>query len=280
MVQANAKINLALAVKHKRPDGYHEIESIFQEIDFGDIIELAPAEGIHFKSDMPQLNHERETNTCVMAARLLREEFKIPGIWINVKKNIPLGAGLGGGSSDAVAVLKGIAELYHLDITREKLWETALKIGSDVPFFLNGKTAHVSGRGEIVKPLSMTEEYTILLVLPGIRISTGDAYKNLKRDLTINDKKFKFIGLGIFAQNINTWKSLYYNDFETVVFKRYPALAGIKAALYKEGALYAAMSGSGSSVFGVFAKGAGAKIGLESFSDGFRCLYVRPVLNC
>jgi 4-diphosphocytidyl-2-C-methyl-D-erythritol kinase len=278
-LQANAKINLALAVKHKRADGYHDIESIFQEIDFGDIVELAPAEGIHFTSNLEQLNRESDTNTCVMAANLMYNQLHIPGVSIKLTKKIPLGAGLGGGSSNGAAVLKGIVELYNLDVTQSRQLQLAQKVGSDVPFFFGGKTAHVSGRGEIIEPILISERFFIIIVLPDIHISTAKAYKNLKRGLTNNDMKFKFIGSGIYADGIDIWKSLYYNDFETAVFELYPELAEIKAALYRHGADYAAMSGSGSSLFGVFKQEAEAKAAEKHLSVQNRCLFTQPVLD-
>jgi 4-diphosphocytidyl-2-C-methyl-D-erythritol kinase len=279
VIQANAKINLALAVKHKRADGYHEIESIFQEIDFGDVVELAPAEGIYFESDLRQLNHEGDTNTCIRAARLIQEELTIPGVSIKLTKRIPLGGGLGGGSSDAAAVLQGLVRLYDKNVSERRLWQLAQEIGSDVPFFLRGKTAHVSGRGEIINPVTVSEGYFIVLVMPGIHISTPQAYKNLKRGLTKNDMKFKFISSDIFAPDTNIWKSMFYNDFEDVVFERYPELAEIKAAFYRQGAGYAVMSGSGSSLFGVFKQEAQAKEALRNFSAQYRCLLTQPVLD-
>jgi 4-diphosphocytidyl-2-C-methyl-D-erythritol kinase len=279
VVQANAKINLTLAVKHKRPDGFHEIESIFQEIDFGDIVEMAPAEGIHFTSNLQQLNRMHKSNTCMIAARLMQEKMHIPGVSIKLEKNIPLGTGLGGGSSDAAAVLKGIGVLYNLDIMESTLWKIAQQIGSDVPFFLSGKTAHVSGRGELIKPLAASGYYFVLLVLPDIQSATGEAYKNLKRGLTKEKTKFKFMGLGIYASRLNSYRSVFYNDFEKPVFSRYPQLADIKDSLYRLDADFAAMSGSGSALFGLFRQESAAQRALRHFAPAYHCVLTQPVLD-
>jgi len=171
LLKAYAKINLALALKFKRSDGYHEIETIYQEIDFYDRVKVAKTQRITMICNHPGLPCD-SSNLCIGAANLLQREFNIPGIFINLEKNIPIGAGLGGGSSDAAAVLKGGINLYGIKIEQERLITLAAELGSDVPFFLYGGSAYGRGKGEIITPITLQANYTVLLITPNIEIST------------------------------------------------------------------------------------------------------------
>jgi 4-diphosphocytidyl-2-C-methyl-D-erythritol kinase len=250
-IKSNAKINLALAVKYKRPDGFHEIESIFQEIDLNDEISLDKNDRISFQTDSLDIPGD-ENNICVKAAEAICKKHQVPGVNIKLVKNIPAGAGLGGGSSNASAVLKGINNLYNLKIDKLELFGLAAELGSDVPFFLNGGSAYVTGRGENLKSISMNRDYFVLLAFPGQSISTAWAYKNLNLALTKNDSVYKLIGFKFQGLKTSDFNSEYYNDFENSVFKVFPELGTMKRLLYENGADYAAMSGSGSTIFGIY----------------------------
>lgn len=250
-INSNAKINLTLAVKYKRPDGFHEIESIFQEIDLYDELYFTKKNKISFETDSRLVPSDQD-NICIKAAQVMCRKYNVPGAQIELVKNIPVGAGLGGGSSNAAAVLVGIKELYNLDIKKSELIDIGAELGSDVPFFFSGGTAYVTGRGEILKPIPMNLDYYILLVFPGQPVSTAWAYKNFNLALTKNVSGNKLKGFKFYDLNPADFRSEYYNDFENTVFEAYPDLAGIKQSLYDNGADYAAMSGSGSTIFGVY----------------------------
>jgi 4-diphosphocytidyl-2-C-methyl-D-erythritol kinase len=276
-LHANAKINLALAVKHKRDDGYHELELIFQEINLSDRLELSTADKVMFSTDSNDLKDASE-NICLRAARLMQQEFGISGLKIYLEKRIPIGGGLGGGSSDAAAVLNGIKDLYNLKISDEHMLDLALKLGADVPFFLHGKTAYGTGIGEILKPISINSTYHILLVIPEIRISTVWAYKNLNLTLTSKNGDYKFRGFRFQNLKLSEFRNEFYNDFEKSVFKAYPLLAELKSCLYEKGASFAAMSGSGSVLFGLYEKEKSCFLAFESIRRTQQCIVTKPVI--
>jgi 4-diphosphocytidyl-2-C-methyl-D-erythritol kinase len=278
-IRANAKINLALAVKYKREDGYHEIELIYQEIDFHDNLILSKNDGNHFSTDSPILQKE-STNLCLTAANLLKDEFNIPGLDIRLEKRLPIGSGLGGGSSDAAAVLKGGLDLYGIKYTPKSLQSVAEKIGSDVPFFLVGCTAYGSGRGEIVKSIKIKPDYHILIIIPDIQISTKWAYKNLNLTLTKKNDEYKFRGFTFQDLDLVNFRSEFYNDFENLVFKHYRQLASVKSELYELGAEYASLSGSGSTLYGLFSSQSETEKAREILTRRFNTHISRPVLKC
>ncbi len=234
-IKANAKINLALAVKHKRDDGYHELELIFQEINLSDRLVLAKNEAITFSTDSQDLMSDSD-NICIKAVQLLKREFNIPGLKIYLEKKIPIGGGLGGGSSDAAAVLKGARELYDLQIDNDQLISLASELGADVPFFMLGKAAYGTGIGELLNPITIYSDYYILLVIPDIRISTVWAYKNLNLALTSKNGDYKFRGFRFQDLKLSNFRSEFFNDFEKSVFKTHPLLGKLKSRLYSEGA--------------------------------------------
>jgi len=250
-IKANAKINLALAVKFKREDGYHELELIYQEIDFSDNLILEKSRDIIFTSTDTSLGPARD-NLCVRAARLLQKEFAVGGLKIHLEKQIPSGAGLGGGSSDGAAVLKGGLKLYERSVPEKKLLSLAATLGSDVPFFLNGGTVYARGRGEHITPVHLFSDYKILLIFPPLRISTVWAYKNLNLALTSKYADYKFRGFRFQNLDLVNFKNEFFNDFEASVFAAYPVLSEIKSRLYENSAAFAAMSGSGAVMYGLF----------------------------
>jgi 4-diphosphocytidyl-2-C-methyl-D-erythritol kinase len=275
-IKANAKINLALAVKHKREDGFHEIELIYQEIDYHDKIFLSKNDEITFSTDSPALKSE-SGNLCITAAEYLREEYNIPGLDIHLKKRLPIGSGLGGGSSDAASVLKGGLGLYDIEFTPEQLMSVAGKIGSDVPFFLLGGTAYGTGRGEILKTINMMSNYYVLLVLPDIQISTTWAYKNFNLTLTRKNDDYKFRGFTFQNLDLVNFRSEFYNDFEKLVFFHHPQLESVKSDLYAKGAEYASLSGSGSTLFGLFSSREESEEANLALSRKYNCHLCRPV---
>ena len=277
-IAANAKINLALAIRYRRPDGYHEIESIFQEIDFCDHLIIKKYEGIRFTSNLKSLETD-PSNLCVAATRLMMENFGIAGLSINLDKKIPVGAGLGGGSSDAAAVLKAAAQLFDLHLDRRALIALAEQLGSDVPFFLTGRTAWVTGRGEKIKPVAAEQNYFLLLVLPEIRISTVWAYKKLNLNLTKDECKHKFIGFNFHEIGVTDFKKYYYNDFERTLFVVFPELAEIKQRIYDAGADFAALSGSGSTLFGIFQSRSQAEKACNLLESAYKVQLAKPILG-
>jgi len=275
-IKANAKINLALAVKNKRSDGFHELDLIYQEIDFCDKLTLRQSNRIEFTTDSLPLQKETN-NLCEKAANLLQEEFQIPGLEIYLEKKIPIGAGLGGGSSDAAAVLKGGVELYQLKVSNEQLVSLSSKLGADVPFFMFGGTAHGRGIGDILKKITLDSNYYVLLVLPEIKISTAWAYKNLNLGLTRENTGDKFRGFRFHNLDLKDFRSEFFNDFEKLVFERNPQLEIIKSLLYDQGALFAALSGSGSTLYGLFPTGSAVKKARRMLGNNYRCQMAQPV---
>lgn len=247
--QVNAKINIGLQIVRKRPDGYHDLQTVFYPTDFfTDILRIAPSsEEVLFRVESREDLGNPDNNLCVKAFRLLQHDFGISGVEISLHKGIPTGAGLGGGSADAAFTLKMLADAFQLPVTEAKMQEYALQLGSDVPFFLHNRPMYATGRGEVLTPVDVDlSSYRLKIVKPDIHVSTKEAYAD------ILPKTPNVFLPNVLQQNIETWEGLVTNDFETSVFLKYPELREIKASLYREGALYASMSGSGSAVFGVF----------------------------
>ena len=248
----NAKINLGLNIIEKRPDGYHNIETILLPIGFEDILEVIPLKDINrsYKWDNSGLliDTPPDQNICIKALNILKNNgHDIPSVNIHLHKLIPFGAGLGGGSSDGIHMLKILNQYFDLGITDALLKNYAILLGADCPFFIDNRPAFATGIGEILTPLSVDlSEYVIGLIVPDIHVSTPDAYRS------VIPKQPKISIIEAIGQPIEHWKDLIFNDFETSVFKKYPEIKEVKNYLYSAGALYASMSGSGSSVFGIF----------------------------
>jgi 4-diphosphocytidyl-2-C-methyl-D-erythritol kinase len=249
-----AKINLGLHILWKRKDGFHEIESILQQIDLKDEIEfkVKTSPEIAFHCDNPEISADK-TNLCVLAATLLKETYGIKnGVEILLKKTIPAGAGLGGGSSNAAVVLLALNKLWNLNLDPTQLQGLAARIGSDVAFFIHGGTALVRGRGERIAPFALTGDITIVIVFPGFGISTKWAYSQINLDLTIRNKNAKLVFLNGRSYDDKNIRNFLQNDLEEVLFQKYPVLGEIKEKLYNHNAIFASMSGSGSAIFGIF----------------------------
>ncbi len=252
-LRAYAKINIGLHVVGKRPDGYHNIETVFHPIDLYDEVAIHEheEEGIHFQSLGANLPNDHR-NLCVRAAQLVMDVTGVHrGVEIVLIKRIPIGAGLGGGSSDAAAVLKGLVKLWSLDITASELELLGSSLGSDVPYFIRGGTAFATGRGEILEPLMITLPYWITVITPPIHISTAWAYRQLELRQQTMRTDWKIL-LTNGSRNPAELRSHLFNDFEEVVFRHHTEIKNIKDQLLKVGAEVALMSGSGSSVFGLF----------------------------
>ncbi|HXB30064.1 MAG TPA: 4-(cytidine 5'-diphospho)-2-C-methyl-D-erythritol kinase [Puia sp.] len=246
----HAKINLGLSVISKRPDGFHNLETVFYPLLLRDALEIIPSKENRFFQTGLQIPPGKKDNLVMIAYQMLKKTYpQITPIEIHLHKSIPLGAGLGGGSSDAAETLKLINNLFDLHIPGKEMDDYALKLGSDCPFFMQSSPCIARGRGEILEPVSLDlSAYSILLVHPEIRIETAWAYSKIKSSLPENDLKKSIL------QPVQNWANSIRNDFELPVFEVYPAIRKIKEKLYMSGAIYAAMTGSGSTVFGIFKK--------------------------
>ena len=251
VVFPKAKINLGLKISGKRPDGYHNIETIFYPTGFCDVMEIVECSD-ESESDILTVTGLKlpcgtEENMVMRAARKIREAYPIPFLRIHLHKLIPTGAGLGGGSSDAACLLRSVNRIFGLAISNSRISNIALELGSDCPFFIECLPSYASGRGEILKPVDqMLKGFVLVILNPGITVSTREAYETCIPEGSAS-------GLAeIVSLPLSEWKSLLKNDFEKTVFKKYPIISKLKEGLYESGALYSSMSGSGSSVFGIF----------------------------
>lgn len=252
-IHAPAKINLFLQVLCKRPDSYHNINSLFQAVTLFDIIEFKKIDDPVCRVRLTNKNDsDIKENLVTKAYDLMKMNFNLKGgIEVTLEKNIPIAAGLGGGSSDCAATIVALNRLFNLRLDKNKMTEIALKLGSDIPFFFSKGQALVTGRGEKVRETSYPVEYKIVLVSPSLSLSTKDGYADLKMDLTCPNTPYNL------KDNRNLedfFKSLKEagNDFEKVQFKKNPKLGEIKKELINCGADMAQMSGSGPTIFGVF----------------------------
>lgn len=256
IVFPNCKINLGLAVTGKRTDGFHDIETVFFPVPLKDTLEIVSADNeARLHSYGSPIAGNESDNLCVKAYNLLKKDFpELPAIEIHLLKKIPMGAGLGGGSADGAFMLGLLNDQYQLNLSTSQLIAYALQLGSDCPFFIHNQPCYATGRGEILEPISLNlSEHVLVLNNPGIHVNTGWAFGQLK--ITANTHLQGHIKK-IIQQPISTWKEDLNNDFEIPVFKQYPQIAALKTSFYQEGAVYAAMSGSGSTVFGLFDKNA------------------------
>ncbi len=249
----NAKLNLGLRILNKRPDGFHTIESVFYPVSYCDALEIIPSEKFSFQSNNTEFTQQSWDNLCIKAYELLSVDFELPPVNFFLYKNIPIGAGLGGGSSDAAVTLKMLNEIFDLKLSNIKLENYAAQLGSDCVFFLKNTPALVTGRGDVLQPFTIDlSPYLIVIVMPGISVNTALAYK-LWDELIGQTKKQHETPLNeIINLSADKWKGQLVNDFESVIFNQFPALKTIKEKIYDEGALYASLSGSGSSLFGLF----------------------------
>ena len=273
IVNSYAKVNIGLHILNKREDNFHNIITIFQEIDFCDQISVEKSDDFIFQSNVEWLDNRN--NSCVKAFEIIKEKFPhISNVKIALKKNIPTNAGLGGGSSNGTIVLKTLNELFCLEISKEKLIEFSSKISSDSPFFVEGGLQVGQGRGEELLPIkNALNEQHILLVLPDIKINTKDAYKKC---LLKGKSNIKFAEMLNELKNNNLSSELFYNDFEGYGFTTHPEIGKIKLKILDLGAKYASLSGSGSTVFGIFSKKEDMLNAYQSFSPHFSTIITSP----
>ena len=250
-----AKINLGLFILGKRPDGFHDLETLFQMVSLYDTVELELLEGkIELVCDDPRVPTD-ESNLMIRAARLLQEavpEKAGLGCHMVLKKKIPMGAGLAGGSGNAAGVLMGLNRLWDLKLESAELSKIAAQLGSDIPFFLCAPSALGQGRGERLTPLQPSEKFHVVLVFPRVSMSTAEVYRALSFDLTKNPKNIKILREFFSQSNIASLGAHLHNDLEPVVIKRLPVIASIKQKLDSLNADGTLLSGSGSAVFGIF----------------------------
>jgi len=253
--QAPAKLNLGLHVLRKRPDGFHDLETVFLRIPWADVLTARPSRSVELTCSDPFLTTD-EANLVMKAALRLAEAVGVEqGAALHLDKRLPHGAGLGGGSSDAAATLRLLADFWTLDLPDETLHRLALALGSDVPFFLGPAAAYATGRGEILAPLRdpatgavYRMPYALVVVVPPVRVSTAAAYARVRPHATDRPDLRALVR----SNDLARWRAELVNDFEKPIFERYPEIQTIKEELLEAGAGYAAMSGSGSAVFGVF----------------------------
>ncbi len=247
IVYPNAKINIGLDILRKREDNFHDLESLFYPIQLCDILEVMPSDSFSYSQSGISIAGDIEDNLVVKAFRLLQKSHKLPEVKIHLHKQIPFGAGLGGGSSDAAFMLSALNDIFELCISRQELKEKAAELGSDCPFFIENTPMLASGRGEILKPHPVSlRGMNLVLVKPDIAVSTAGAYAGISPAVPQNKLE------NLLQEPVSTWKDNISNDFEKSVFQKYPEIKTIKEKLCTMGAEYAAMSGSGSSVFGLF----------------------------
>lgn len=247
----NAKINIGLNITEKRPDGYHNLETIFYPIKFQDALEVSRLEN----SDLPyklrisgiQIEGDKDSNLVIKAYQLLKQHHDLAPVDIHLFKHIPTGAGLGGGSSDGAFMLKLLNEKFKLNLSEAQLEDYAAQLGADCPFFIKNQPVFAKGTGNLFEPLELSlKGYHIILVKPDVFISTREAFAHIHPHAPARSLK------AIIQSPIESWKDWVVNDFEASIFPKYPEIAAIKDKLYDLGAIYASMSGSGSSVYGIF----------------------------
>ncbi len=247
----NAKINLGLNIINKRTDGYHNIETVFYPIPLNDVLEVVhkpvSEEFYTWHNSGLYIDAPAEQNICIKALNLVRKRYEITPIAIQLHKIIPFGAGLGGGSADGAAMIQLLNQLFELEMVEDEQLKIAAQLGADCPFFVINQPTFASGIGDRLTPISLSlKGFHLALIKPEIHISTPEAYSGVTPSVPE-------VGLSeIIGRPITEWRHLLKNDFEISIFKKYPLIAEIKQHLYDCGAVYASMSGSGSSVFGLF----------------------------
>ncbi|RYZ17248.1 MAG: 4-(cytidine 5'-diphospho)-2-C-methyl-D-erythritol kinase [Chitinophagaceae bacterium] len=250
----NCKINLGLQVRRKRPDGFHDLETVFYPVAVQDALEVVQAPGkgtLHFSGSGRRVTRIPEQNICVKAYGLLQERFPdLPSVRMHLHKVLPSGAGLGGGSADGAYALLALNQKLNLGLTTGDLAALALRLGSDCPFFIYNTAAFARGRGELLEPVPLNlSGYTLLLVHPGLSVPTAEAFRHVRP----NDDRPSLREL--VQEPPERWQDVLHNDFEASVFSAFPVIGQLKKRIQAMGALYTAMSGSGSTVFGIFGAG-------------------------
>ena len=260
IVFPHAKINLGLYITSKRPDGFHNLETVFYPLPLRDVLEMVPSDRKVFFQTGLHIPGSQDDNLVLKACRLLEKHYpQIKPLEIHLHKIIPQGAGLGGGSSDAAETLQLINRFFNLKISPGILSEYATELGSDCPFFMQSAPCFATGRGEILEPLTLDlSNYSLLLVHPEIRINTAWAFSKIRPSLPRDNLKQSI------SNPVKNWINTISNDFEQPVFEAHPQLQIVKKGLYDAGAIYASMTGSGSTIYGIFEKSAVPEIAFEN----------------
>lgn len=256
----NCKINLGLYITNRRADGYHDLETVFYPVPVQDVLEVVPSQEAAIHISGLEVAGNKEDNLVWKAYSILQNKFpaQVPSLDIFINKTIPMGAGLGGGSADGAFMLQLVNDYCKLGLDKATLAEMALQLGSDCPFFIYNEPMFASGRGELLQPVPLSlKGYSLQLICPAVHVSTAAAFK------MISPKPAPFDLRRLGALPVEEWKINISNDFESPVFTAHPELADIKKQLYDGGALYASMTGSGSAVYGVFAKDKRAEVKME-----------------
>jgi 4-diphosphocytidyl-2-C-methyl-D-erythritol kinase len=256
----HSKLNLGLSIVSKRTDGFHNLETIFYPLPLRDVLEIVPSEGLEFIQTGLEIPGKAKDNLALRAYRSLKAKYpQMEPVKIYLHKTIPVGSGLGGGSADASELILLINDLFKVKMSLADLYAFALELGSDCPFFLQSSPCYASGRGEILEPLSLDlSAYSFLLVHPQICVDTKWAFSKIKPLASKYDLKESI------RQPVQKWAQYLFNDFEAPVFAAYPFLKKIKDQLYGAGALFASMTGSGSTIYGIFDKSFLPEIAVEN----------------
>lgn len=243
----NAKINLGLRITEKRADGFHNLQSCFYPVGWADVLEIIPADSFAFSSSGLPIPGALDTNLCVRAYNLLKIDFNLPPVQMHLHKIVPIGAGLGGGSADAAFALKLLNERFELALSHEQLEAYARRLGSDCAFFIGNEPVYCLEKGDVFESIAIDlSGYYITLVYPNLAISTAEAYAGVRPRQPETSLREQI------EVPVAGWRGTVHNDFEDSLFPKYPLLAELKQQLYDAGAVYASMSGSGSTVYGIF----------------------------
>lgn len=245
----NAKINIGLNITERRADGYHNLETVFYPVKINDVLEIVPADKLSFESSGLDIPGRVEDNLCIKAYHLLKKDHDISPVKIHLHKHIPIGAGLGGGSSDAAYFIRLVDQTFNLKLSVDEMQDYARQLGADCAFFIESKPVFAFEKGDEFEPIKLDlSRYSIVLVMPSAQVSTSEAYRGVR------PTEVKTSLIELISMPVAEWKKYIKNDFEESVFKNHVVIRGAKAALYEAGALFASMSGSGASVFGIFDK--------------------------
>jgi 4-diphosphocytidyl-2-C-methyl-D-erythritol kinase len=244
----NAKINIGLNITERRPDGYHNLESVFYPVQIKDALEVVENSELVFTSSGIPIPGDAGSNLCLKAYHALKADFDLPPLHIHLHKNIPIGAGLGGGSADAAFFIKLMNQKYDLNLSTEQMMNYARLIGADCAFFINNKPTYAFERGDCFEPVAVNlSAYCLAVIMPPVYVSTGEAYRGVVPGSSKNLKS-------LLQLPVEEWRHAVVNDFENHILSNHPAIAQVKNHLYQAGAVYACMSGSGAAVFGIFKK--------------------------
>lgn len=243
----NAKINIGLTIVSRRTDGYHNLETVFYPVKINDALEIIESDELSFETSGIEIPGYANENLCLKAYSLLKNDYAIPPVKIHLHKQIPIGAGLGGGSADAAFFIRLLNDKFNLGLDVSAMEGYARQLGADCAFFVQNKPVFAFGKGDEFQNIELDlSQYFLVLVMPPVHVSTGEAYRGVKPYQPKESLK------DLICLPLNEWKSKIKNDFEESIFKNHSSIRGVKAALYDAGALYASMSGSGASVYGIF----------------------------